>query len=57
MPGEKREDGDRDRFVEYLRTTEGVEYTTIAMAVKTRSGNKDFDYLLKASCGELLALD
>jgi len=57
MPGEKREDGDRDRFVEYLRTTEDVEYTTIAMAVKTRLGNKDFDYLLKASCGELLALD
>ena len=27
------------------------------MDVKTRSGNKDFDYLLKSSCGELLALE
>jgi hypothetical protein len=53
----KREDGDRDRFVEYLKTTEGVEYTTIAMDVKTRSSNKDFDHLLKSSCGELLALE
>src|SRR5882762_8872982 len=53
----KREDGDRDRFVEYLKTAEGVEYTTIAMDVKTRSGNKDFDYLLKSSSGELLALE
>lgn len=57
MLSEKREDGDRDRFVEYLKTTEGVEYTTIAMVVKTRSGNKDFDYLLKSSCGQLLALE
>jgi hypothetical protein len=53
----KREDGDHDRFVEYLKATEGVVYTTIAMDVKTRSGNKDFDYLLKSSCGELLALE
>jgi hypothetical protein len=57
MRAEKREDEDRDRFVEYLKTTEGVEYTMIAMDVKTRSGNKDFDYLLKSSCGELLALE
>jgi len=57
MLGEKREDGERNRFVEYLTTTEGIEYTTIAMDVKTRSGNKDFDYLLKSSCGELLALE
>jgi hypothetical protein len=53
----KREDGDRDRFVEYLKATEGVEYTTISLDVKTRSGDKDFDYLLKSSNGKLLALE
>lgn len=53
----KREDGDRDRFVEYLKATEGVVYTTIGMDVKTRLGNKDFDYLLKSSSGESLALE
>jgi hypothetical protein len=52
----KREDGDRDRFVEYLRLTEGVEYKTIDVDVKLPSG-KDFDYLLKASTGELIALE
>jgi hypothetical protein len=53
----KREDGDRDRFVEYLKATEGVVYTTIGMDVKTRLGDKDFDYLLKSSRGEILALE
>lgn len=36
MPGEKREDGDRDRFVEYLKTTERVEYTWAAEAIRRR---------------------
>ena len=53
----KREDGDRDRFVEYLRVTEGVAYSTIATDVKTRSGDKDFDYLLRSPFGKSLALE
>jgi hypothetical protein len=53
----KREDEDRDRFVEYLQVTEGVTYSTIDVDVKTRSGDKDFDYLLKSSTGESIALE
>jgi hypothetical protein len=52
----KREDGDRDRFVEYLRLTEGSEYKTIDVDVKLPS-SKDFDYLLKASTGKTIALE
>ncbi|MDQ1610563.1 MAG: hypothetical protein QOG00_494 [Pyrinomonadaceae bacterium] len=52
----KKEDGDRDRLVEYLRLTEGVEYKTIDIDVKLPSG-KDFDYLLRASTGESTALE
>ena len=56
MPA-KREDGDRDRFIEYLKTTEGLDYRTIGADVPNRSGKKNFDYLLQASGGETLALE
>jgi hypothetical protein len=56
MTQAKKEDGDRDRFVEYLKLTEGIEYETVDVDVKLSSG-KDFDYLLKASTGESLALE
>lgn len=56
MTKAKKEDGDRDRFVDYLRVTEGLDYETVDVDVKVPSG-KDFDYLLSASTGESLALE
>src|SRR4051812_13245343 len=52
----KEEDDDRDRFIEYLKLTEGVESETVDVDVKLPSG-KDFDYLLKSSSGSSLALE
>src|SRR5947199_871053 len=56
MPA-KKEDGDRDRFIEYLKSTEGIEYRTIGVDVQNRSGEKNFDYLLQANTGVTLALE
>lgn len=52
-----KEDGDRDRLIEYLRATEGIECKIIGANVPTLSGNNNFDYLLQTSTGELLALE
>jgi hypothetical protein len=52
----KGQDDDRDRFIEYLKLMEGVEYETVDVDVKLPSG-KDFDYLLESSSGESLALE
>src|SRR5260370_6035806 len=56
MPA-KKEDGHRDRFIEYLKSTEGMEYRTIAIDVPNRSGKMNFDYLLQADSGATLALE
>jgi hypothetical protein len=53
----KDEDADRDRFVELLKKTDGIEYLTIAVDVPTKSGQKDFDYLLRESSGKTMALE
>lgn len=53
----KDEDADRDRFVEFLKKTDGAEYVTIAVDVRTKSGQKDFDYLLRESSGKTMALE
>jgi hypothetical protein len=53
----KDEDADRDRFVEFLKKTEGTEYLTIAVDVPNKSGQKDFDYLLTESSGKTIALE
>ena len=57
MKPRKKEEGDRDRFISYLRSTEKVNYVSIADDVKNRAGNKNFDYLLQADTRELLALE
>jgi hypothetical protein len=53
----KKEDADRDRFIEYLRLTEGIEYRTVGVNVPNRTGKKNFDYLLQSGTGETLALE
>jgi hypothetical protein len=52
----KREEAIKNRFVEYLRRTEGLNWATKAQEVPTRNGRKNFDYLLE--CNErTLALE
>jgi hypothetical protein len=56
MPA-KKEDGDRDRLIEFLKLTEGVEYRTVDVNVLNRPQEKNFDYLLQANSGATLALE
>jgi hypothetical protein len=56
MPA-KKEDGDRDRLIESLKLTEGVEYRTVDVNVLNRPREKNFDYLLQANSGATLALE
>lgn len=52
----KREEAIKDRFIEHVRKTEGMCWTTKAKDVPTRNRRKDFDYLLE--CNHLhLALE
>src|SRR2546426_11812907 len=53
----KKEDGDRDRLIEFLKLTEGVEYRTVDVNVLNRPREKNFDYLLQANFGATLALE
>jgi hypothetical protein len=53
----KKEKGDRDRFIDYLKNTEGVTYVSVAENVKNRTALQDFDYLLKSDSGQTLALE
>ena len=48
---------DCNRFIAYLKSVEGDDYQIIDANVKTISGKKDFDFLLKANSGTLLALE
>lgn len=52
----KREEAIKNRFVEYLRKTEGLNWTTRSQDVPTRNGRKNFDYLLECN-GRTLALE
>jgi hypothetical protein len=56
MPA-KKEDGDRDRLIEFLKLTEGIEYRTVDVNVLNRPREKNFDYLLQANSGATLALE
>jgi hypothetical protein len=53
----KDEDADRDRFIEFLKTTEGTEFVTIAVDVPNKSRQKNFDYLLRESSAKTRALE
>ncbi len=52
----KGEEAIKNRFVEYLRKTEGLNWTTKSEDVPTRNGRKNFDYLLECN-GRTLALE
>src|SRR2546422_10058279 len=45
----KREEAIKNRFVEHLKKTEGLCWTTKAQDVPTRNGPKNFDYLLECN--------
>ena len=45
----KREEAIKNRFVEHLKKTEGLCWTTKAQDVPTRHGRKNFDYLLECN--------
>lgn len=49
----KREEAIKNRFVEHLRKTEGLCWTTKAQDVPTRNGRKNFDYLLECNHSSL----
>ena len=53
----KEEEKIKNLFVDYLKEQENKEYKTVDENVKSRSGNKDFDYLLKSDSDILIALE
>ncbi len=47
MASRKREEPIKDRLIEYLRRTEGLNWTTTSRDVPARNARKNFDYLLE----------
>jgi len=53
----KKENAIKNRFLDFLKDSEGIPYRVEGEDVKNRTGEKEFDYLLVSDTGQTLALE